>query len=128
MPRTTKAKAERKPPPRDREEKRPISPEEVAEYRRRYENLCREYVSKAIVGTKSDLDITVLSATINEDEIHISLVVRGDLTTPTEKATSRAEMVVLKIPAKVERVTHEESFHDRRNEPNEFPLPFPDLG
>lgn len=50
-----------------------------------------------------DLKVRILSATISDGEIHVSVSFKGEVETPDSIATSKAELQMVRVKAKIER-------------------------
>lgn len=48
-----------------------------------------------------DLEVRVLSATICDGEIHVMVSFKGEVETPNEIATSKAELQMVRVQAKI---------------------------
>jgi hypothetical protein len=134
MPKRKQSTPEKKAPTRDRQ-KVVITPEELAEAERRLPEVIKEYRA-SYVGIKGrrDVEFKVLSASIEHDSIHLSVVITGTVSDPTNTATAKGEMIPIRVPAKIERREIDEPTENNepvsipRDQPDDDFIPFPDIG
>lgn len=133
MPKRKQSTPTKKAPTRDRV-KVVISPQELAEARRRLPEVIKEY-RESYTGRKGrrDLEFTVLGAAIDGDHIHLSVVITGAISDPTNVATARGESIAIVVPAKVKKREDDEPGHNNElvpvpaEQPDGTFLPFPNL-
>ena len=92
----------RKPPPRDKEDTKPLTPEE-REQAIAKRAAAAESGEPVEVRSGFILDVRVMSATIEKGEIRCQLVVSGMVERPEATAIANGETVFVAVPAKITR-------------------------
>jgi hypothetical protein len=120
MPKRT---PEKKAPTRE-SRKVEITPEQLAEAKRRLPEVIQHYRASWIPDTRRrEVDFKILGATIDENDIHLSVVITGVIDLPDKTATAKGQTIAIRVPAKVTA----RSANEEVPEYNDDFLPFPDL-